>query len=209
MLDFTELFGGLSQKSKLMLSEIAVPKTLRKGDVLFHEGEKGYALYILGNGSIQLSKAGPEEKDIVVKIIKPGEVFAEVVLFEKDQYPVTAVALKQSTIFVFPKMQFYTLLDNKEFRNDFIVFLMHKQRYLTERLMLVQSQDVDMRFFHFIKNQFGFKEKIVPGISKKDVAAAIGTTPETLSRLLLRLKKDGLLQWEGKEITINKKYWKC
>lgn len=207
MLDFTELFGGLSDKSKKMLSEIAIAKNLLKGSVLFHEGDKGFALYILGSGSIQLSKAGPGDKEVVVKIIQPGEVFAEAILFEKDNYPVTAVALKLSTVFILPKNQFYCLLDNQNFRNDFIVFLLHKQRYLTERLMQFQSQEVDQRFFMFLKNQFGMKEKIIPGISKKDMAAAIGTTPETLSRLLFRLKQDGLLQWEGKEIIISKKYW--
>lgn len=207
MLDFTEMFGGLSEKSKKMLSEIAIPKNISKGNVLFNEGDKGFALYILGTGSIQLTKAGPEDKEIVVKIIKPGEVFGEVVLFEKDHYPVTAVALKNSTVFILPKQQFYCLLDNHDFRNDFIVFLMHKQRYLTERLMLIQAHDVDKRFIGFLKSQYGKKEKINPGMSKKEMAAAIGTTPETLSRLLLRLKQEGLLQWEGKEIIVRKDYW--
>jgi CRP-like cAMP-binding protein len=39
-------------------------------------------------------------------------------------------------------------------------------------------------------------------LSKKDFAAAIGTTPETLSRLILRLKKEGRIEWEGKTIRV-------
>lgn len=207
MLDFTEMFGGLSEKSKIVLSEIAIPKTLQKGEVLFHEEDKGFALYILGSGSIQLSKAGPEDKEVVVKIVQPGEVFGEVILFEKDCYPVSAVALKMSNIFILPKRQFISLLDNPDFRNDFITLLMHKQRYLTERIMQMQSHEVDHRFFLFLKNHFGTKSRIVPGISKKDMAAAIGTTPETLSRLLFRLKQQDLLRWESGEITVSKNYW--
>jgi len=84
---------------------------------------------------------------------------------------------------------------------------MHKQRYLTERLMQVQSYEVDQRFFLFLKKHFGEKTKIVPGISKKEMAAAIDTTPETLSRLLFRLKQQDLLRWEGAEITVSKNYW--
>lgn len=207
MLDFTEMFGGLSEKSKIVLSEIAIPKTLQKGEFLFHEGDTGFALYVLGSGSVQLSKAGPEDKEVVVKIVQPGEVFGEVILFEKDRYPVSAVALKMSNIFILPKKQFISLLDNPDFRNDFITLLMHKQRYLTERLMQVQSHEVDQRFFLFLKNHFGEKTRIVPGISKKDMAAAIGTTPETLSRLLFHLKQQNLLRWEGAEITVSKNYW--
>ncbi len=207
MLDFTEMFGGLSEKSKTVLSEIAISKTLQKGEILFHEEDKGFALYILGSGAIQLSKAGPEDKEVVVKIVQPGEVFGEVILFEKDRYPVSAMALKMSNIFILPKKQFIRLLDNPDFRNDFITLLMYKQRYLTERLMQVQSHEVDHRFFLFLKNHFGMKTRIVPGISKKDMAAAIGTTPETLSRLLFRLKQQDLLKWDGSEISVSKNYW--
>lgn len=207
MLDYTEMFGGLSEKSKHALSEIAIPKTLQKGNILFHEGEKGYALYLLGSGSIQLTKAATQDKEIVVKIIQPGEVFAEVILFERDNYPVTATALKLSNVFILPKIQFNCLLNIADFRNDFITFLMHKQRYLTERLMQIQSHEVDQRLYLFLKNQFGEKLTIVPGITKKEMAAAIGTTPETLSRLLSQLKQQGLLQWKGKEIITSKSYW--
>jgi CRP/FNR family transcriptional regulator len=208
MLDFTELFGGLSDSSKKMLAEIAIPKNLNKGETLFSEGDQGFALYILGSGSIQLSKSGSDDKMIVVKIVQPGEVFAEVILFEKNCYPVSAVALKSGIVFILPKQQFYCLLENTSFRNDFIVLLMHKQRYLTERLMQVQSHEVDERFFLFLKNNYGQKDKITPGISKKDIAAAIGTTPETLSRLLFRLKQENFLQWEGKEMVISNEFWK-
>jgi len=207
MLDFTEMFGGLSEESKIVLSKIAIPKTIQKGEILFNEADTGFALYVLGSGSVQLSKAETEDKEVVVKIVQPGEVFGEVILFEKDSYPVTAVALKMSNIFILPKKQFISLLDNSDFRNDFIRFLMHKQRYLTERLMQVQSYEVDQRFFLFLKKHFGEKTKIVPGISKKEMAAAIDTTPETLSRLLFRLKQQDLLRWEGAEITVSKNYW--
>jgi len=207
MLDFTEMFGGLSEESKIVLSKIAIPKTIQKGEILFNEADTGFALYVLGSGSVQLSKAETEDKEVVVKIVQPGEVFGEVILFEKDSYPVTAVALKMSNIFILPKKQFISLLDNSDFRNDFIRLLMHKQRYLTERLMQVQSYEVDQRFFLFLKKHFGEKTKIVPGISKKDMAAAIDTTPETLSRLLFHLKQQDLLRWEGAEITVSKNYW--
>jgi len=207
MLDFTELFGGLSEKSKKMLSEIAIPKKLSKGKTLFVEGDKGFALYLLGNGSIQLLKSGPESKGVVVKVVCPGEVFGEVILFERDKYPVTAVAVKDSTVFVLPRHQFYCLLDNASFRNDFIVFLMHKQRYLTERLMHFQSHCAEHRFFLFLRDHYGRRDQISPGMSKKDMAAAIGTTPETLSRILADLKAGGLLIWESGKIEIKKEYW--
>jgi CRP-like cAMP-binding protein len=208
MLDFTELFGGLSERSKKMLAEIAIPKRLQKGETLFHEGDKGFALYLMGHGSIQLVKSGPDTKEVVVKMIHPGEVFGEVILFEKDQYPVTATAVKDSTVFALPKHQFHCLLNDQSFRNDFIVLLMHKQRYLTERLMHFQSHSVEHRFYLVLKDQYGMKNQITPGMSKKEMAAAIGATPETLSRILANLKSSGMMVWEGGKILIKDEYWK-
>jgi CRP/FNR family transcriptional regulator len=208
MLDFTDFFGGLSEKSKLMLSEIASPKALRKGQILFCEGEKGHAVYLLGSGSIQLSKAGPRSKEVVIKVIQPGELFGEVVLFEQDTFPATAAAIRKSTVFVLPKAHFHGLMERASFRNDFIVLLMCKQRYLAERLRHLQTHDVDERFLLFLRENFGTRERIVPGISKKDFAAAIGAAPETFSRLLLRLNREGIATWKGKEIVLRKGFWR-
>jgi CRP-like cAMP-binding protein len=57
--------------------------------------------------------------------------------------------------------------------------------------------------YHFLKEQFGDAPEILPKVSKKDVAAAIGTAPETLSRVLLRLKSAGKLHWIRDKISIS------
>ena len=53
-----------------------------------------------------------------------------------------------------------------------------------------------------------FREIIHTPLSKKDIAAAIGTTPESLSRLILRLSEDEVIDWQGKEIRILANPWK-
>ncbi len=206
LLEFTDLFGGLSEKSKQAIAGIAIAKNIDKGTVLFSEGEKGFAVYLLARGSVELSKASAG-REVVVRVVQPGEIFAEVILFEQDFFPVTARSLKKGIVLVLPKHQFHCLLSEESFRDDFIVLLMAKQRYLTERLKFLVSHDIDERFFIFIKQHYGTKEKIIPGISKKDMASAIGTVPETFSRMLLRLKERGLATWEGKELVLKQGFW--
>ena len=140
---------------------------------------------------------------MVIKIVQPSEVFAEVVLFERENYPVTAVALAPCEVIVFPRAEVHLLLNTPSFRNDFIAMLMKKQRYLAERIVQQQAHDVESRLLWFLKEQFGNQKVVTLSISKKDVAAAIGTTPETLSRLLLKLKKRRILTWKGKTLTRN------
>jgi CRP/FNR family transcriptional regulator len=207
LLDQTELFGGLSEKSKEMLAGIAIPKTVSRGQTIFSQGDTSSSIYLLGTGSVEASVANPNRK-VVIRVVQPGEIFGEVTLFEQDRYPATTAALRKSMLFILPKKQFHSLLENSTFRNDFIVFLMAKQRYLINRLAFLQSHEVDTRFFLFLKEHYGRKNLIKPGMSKKDMAAAIGTIPETLSRLLLRLKQQKMLSWESKEIVVAEKFWK-
>ena len=200
LLSQTEFFKSLSKSHQEQLADICLPKTLNKREFLFMEGEKGLALYLCARGSIQLYKQSPEGQEVVIKVIKPGELFAEVILFEKQYYPVSAVALEHSLVYMLPKAQFDCLLQESEFRSDFLSNLMGKLRYLTEQVQYLTSFDVEARLIRFLNDHYGNKHEIKVNLSKKDVAAAIGTTPETLSRLLLRLKKEGRLVWEGKVI---------
>jgi len=89
------LFENISRKSKAALADICLQKILQNKEILFIEGDKGYSLYILVSGNIQLYKTTPDGKEVVIKVVKPGELFGEVILFEQAEYPVTAIALKE------------------------------------------------------------------------------------------------------------------
>jgi CRP-like cAMP-binding protein len=208
LLTNTDLFGQFSDKSKEMISDIAVPREYGKNQVIFMEEDRGEALYLLATGMVQLSKSSADgQRRVVVKSVKQGELFAEVILFEQDRYPVTAIAIKTSLCVVVPRIKFMTLLDSPGFRNEFIRLLLRKQRYLTERLRSLVTMEADEKLFHYLRQHYGPKERIVPGISKKDLAAAIDATPETLSRILLKLGRQGVLTWKGREIVVKKGFW--
>jgi CRP-like cAMP-binding protein len=198
----SEFFRSLSTENRRRVADISVPKTLERRDILFREGEKGSAIWLCGHGSIQLHKTTDAGQETVIKIIKPGELFAEVVLFELERYPVTAVAVEPSLVFQLPKTQFNTLLHDDDFRTDFLANLMGKLRYLAEQVQALSARDAEFRLFRFLRDRFGESNVIRTSLSKKDVAAAIGATPETLSRLLQRLKDSGRLTWQGGRIRI-------
>jgi CRP/FNR family transcriptional regulator len=203
VLSTSEFFRGLSDANREALARICIPRNLTKRQTLFVEGEQGQALYICIHGSIQLHKSTPDGRDVVIRVIGPGEVFAEVVLLEKDRYPVTATALTKALVFAMARSQFHALLSEAEFRNDFIAMLMAKQRYLADQIKYLSLHDVGERLIAFLRDHFGPREVMTCPLSKKDVAAAIGVTPETLSRTLLKLKAAKRLVWEGKEIRMD------
>jgi CRP-like cAMP-binding protein len=207
LLENSGFFRGISEKNIRALAAICIPKTVDKRKILFLEGEKGHSLYILAQGAVQLYKTTADGREIVIKTVRPGEIFGEVILFEKNLYPVSAVTLEKGLLLRLPKLQFDCLLASDSFRRDFIGMLMSKQRYLTERILYLTSHDVEERFFYFLEEQYGRREEYRVSLSKKDIAAAIGTIPETFSRLLLRLKQEGTISWEGERLSLIEGFW--
>lgn len=203
-----KFFSGLSEAACKRLAALSRRRTIEKRELLFMEGAEGKAVYLLTAGSLQLIKTNLDGKETVIKTVKLGELFAEVILFEKNLYPVTAVACTDVEVIELPRAGFLKLLNEEEFRNDFMAMLMHKQRYLAERIQQLTSMDVEARFVEFLREHYGEVKTITPDLSKKDIASAIGATPETFSRLLQKLEKRDGFNWTGKSITVKPDFWK-
>jgi CRP/FNR family transcriptional regulator len=200
-------FKGISPGSRRALAGICAVVEPAKRDTLFREGERGLSMYLLISGHVQLHKTAKDGREIVIKLLRPGEVFAEVILFEEERYPVTAVALEDCILLRLLRRDVRELLKAEDFRNDFIALLMRKQRYLAEQIRQLRSEDLRARFAWMLKEQYGKHELIHMPVSKKEFAGALGTTPESLSRLLLKLKAEGLVNWKGRTLRIAPAFW--
>ena len=100
-------------------------------------------MYILSAGNVQIYKSDRSGKESVIKVVGPGEIFAEVILFEQNVYPVSAIALKKSVAYAIQKKRFLALLSDENFRNDFMRLLMKKQRYLISKIHdLTSGKDI-------------------------------------------------------------------
>ena len=200
-------FVGLSEAALHTIALAGFQRTLKKREVLFVEGDPGHSIYFLLNGVIQLHRSATDGTEVVLKIVQPGESFAEAVLFERSAFPATATALSDSEIFMLPRREVHRLLESKEFRDDFIAMLLSRQRYLAERIVFLSRYDVEERFFRFLDDQFDGAKVIELPFSKKDLASAIGTSAESLSRLITRLEQAGEIKWEQNTIEIIKEPW--
>lgn len=207
ILDQAGFFEGISRQSKEALSRVCMPIERPKHTTLFREAAPGEAMYLLARGRISLHKLTPDGREVVIKVIQPGEVFAEVILFEKKHYPVTAVSLTEILVFKMLRRDLLNLLRQEDFRNDFIAMLLRKQRYLADKIQQLTSQDVEQRLRAFLLEQYGQLEQIQVEINKKQLASAIGATPETLSRLLQDLSRRNCLTWKQGVIHTSPDFW--
>lgn len=206
MLRQTELFRGMGEESLSRLAARGRQRHFEQGETLFVEGTKGSEFFLLVQGDVKLYKTSPDGQEIALRIIRPGEVFAEVVIFQDTTYPASATALSAGSVFAMDRLSFAGLLDDKDFRNEFIGMLMKKQRYLTERILYLTTYAVEERFFRFLIEHYGRSGEYKVDMAKKDMASAIGTIPETFSRLINRLKGLGVLLWEGNTLKVDRDY---
>jgi len=207
VLEQSDFFRSLPAAQRRAVGAICIPKTMRRREMLFLEGETGHSMFLMAQGVVQLFKTSPDGKEVVIKLVRPGEIFGEVVLFQRDHYPVSACALTAAQVFLLPKRQFDLLLDEGEFRREFIGMLLEKQRFLAEQIFRLSALDVEQRFFHFLREQYGEREEYAVDVTKRELAAAIDALPETLSRLLLKLKEEGAVQWEGDNLRLRRGFW--
>ena len=88
-----DFFGGLTNRSLEKLEGVQKRRTVAAGSILFLEDEEGRLLYRLISGSIRLFRSTPDGREVTIHLVEPGDLFAEIVLFERDTYPASAAAI--------------------------------------------------------------------------------------------------------------------
>ncbi len=202
-----DLFTGIDEQGLEKLAREAVFREYEPREMVFTEGVAGSHFFILLSGSVRVFKTSPEGKESTIKIIHQGEFFAEVVLFHETRYPASAVATEPTSVLAINRDSFQEMVSSNDSRNAFISGLFEKLRFLTEQIHYLTSHDVEERFFRFIADTYGKKHRYTITLQKKDVASAIGTIPETFSRLLLRLTRRGIITWKENTLIVKEGFW--
>jgi CRP/FNR family transcriptional regulator len=199
-----ELLGKLSSEHQERLAIGSRLRQMDEGQFVFNQGTEGNHFYALCRGSVKVYRTSPDGRDAVVKILGPGEIFGEVILFRPIPYPANALCLAETALIEIDRSRLLAMLEESGFRLDFIAVLMEKLQYLNQRVYMLGALDVEERFFLHIISNYGILDEYELDLSKKDLASAIGTVPETLSRLLNRLKARGTIAWEGNRFSIDR-----
>ena len=94
----TALFSVLDDEAAVALRSKMVSYTLKRGEILFNEGEPGDSLYILLTGKVKLSHSSGDGRESVFMVLGPGDMFGELSLFDPGPRASTAVAVTDSQV---------------------------------------------------------------------------------------------------------------
>ena len=201
------LFDGLSVESLERLTHHSTPLTFSDGELLFLADSHGSCAYRLESGTVRLFLSTPEGREVTIHLVQPGELFAETVLFERDEYPASAVAVGDVRVLSISKARVHELLREDRFREEFLTNLVQKMRYLSEQMYVLATLDVEQRLLRFLEVRYGRRESIIVDLTKGEVAAALSVRPETLSRTIRALTEAGKITWSHKTIRIAPEVW--
>src|SRR5689334_5329313 len=92
------LFQGFAPGEAEAVLDAGAPQVLRRGEVLFREGEPASALYVVEAGRIKLTQLTAGGQEVIMRYLAPGDAFAAVALLERSTYPVTAQATERTRV---------------------------------------------------------------------------------------------------------------
>lgn len=200
------LFDGLSADQHVKLSSIALEKPFARGSTIFNEGDPGSGFYVTVSGKVKIFKLSPDGKEQILHIFGPGEPFGEVPVFEGRKFPAHAVALETSVCLYFPRPAFIELIkNNPSLALAMLGVLSRRLRTFTVLVDNLSLKEVPARLAAHLLYLSEIKDgtdSLDLDISKGQLAALLGTIPETLSRILGRMVKQGLIESMGSRVKL-------
>jgi CRP/FNR family transcriptional regulator len=200
------LFDGFPPDQLKALSEIVLKKHFQKGQIIFSEGDEADGFYVVVEGTVKIFKLSVEGKEHILHIFESGEPFGEVPVFAGEHFPAHAEAIAESRLLFFPKDAFINLIKQiPSLALNMLATLSVRLRQFTVKIEHLSLKEVPGRlaaYLLYLSDEVGQLDSVDLGISKQQLASLLGTIPETLSRILARMAKDGFIEMDGGHITI-------
>ncbi|WNW01762.1 Crp/Fnr family transcriptional regulator [Tenacibaculum sp. HL-MS23] len=204
-------FNSLKSLTKDELVRIAgckTSKTIKKGSVLFEEGEHINGVFCIKDGVCKVSKMSDNGRDQIVNLVRKGDILGERSLINNEASNLKAIAVNDMEVCFIPKEEIVRDLEgNPKFTMDILKnmaltlksadnFIVDMAQKTVKQRLAATLLSLDDRF---AKNENGALDIL---LSREDIANIIGTATESAIRLLSEFKKKKIINLKGKEVFI-------
>lgn len=209
-LQIVPLFHSLSPEELEQVANIVIERSYPKKTTIFLEGSPKEAIFFIRDGLVKTVKTDKNGHEQIVSLLKNGDMFPHTGLFNKSPYPARAESILTTSLLAIPIRQFEQLLLQFPLISiKLLEILGEKIHELQQKIQEMGSQDVNQRATSFLlklakqhgKLRNGHIQIDVP-LTHQEFANSVGTTRETVNRLLNRLRKEGFIQTERNRLTI-------
>lgn len=185
------IFSQLSETELESLKEISTIKNIDDKNILFYQGDESVNLHLLVSGIIEIYKVNHKGKEILMKQCLENELIAEISNYKGINFPASAKSIGRSKILC---------IDYKEFEKKFLYHpsiapvilksIASKAINLEEVISTNLTQDARQRVISFLYNN----QELASKLSHSKIAEKLNITAVTFSRILKKLKEEGVLK---------------
>ena len=206
------LFAELDDQELAVIAGVAKTRRYAKDDVIFHADEMGDVFCVIREGKVKITMNSPEGKEIILAMMGPGEFFGEMALLDDAPRSATVVALEPLEVVTIWRTDFLQILqDNFSITRKLLSELSKRVRRMSLRIESLATMDVYGRLARFFLDLATQQGKVldngyvaVTRPTHQAIANMIGTSRETVSRLIHELMRQDLLLSEGKTVYLSK-----
>ena len=205
------LFGGLGQGSLEAIARNLRTRRFRRGEVLFHEGDPGDALFIVAAGAVKVVVPSEGGDEAILATLRRGDFFGELALLDGAPRSASAVALEATETLALPRDQFRVLVGSEPaIRDALLAALAGELRRLTAHVAELHFLDLTGRLAarlarlaqeHGMRGPDGSVKLDAP-LTQSDLAAMIGATRQSVNKLLGEFVEEGLLRLDHDTIVV-------
>lgn len=204
------LFEGLDEAQQNSLRSKMGQTTLRRGEVLFEEGEPGNRLYIITEGKVKLGHTSMDGRENLLAVLGPGEIIGELTLFDPGPRSNTATAVSPVTLLHLDHADLNAILDtNPTMGKHMLRALARRLRRTNESLADLVFSDVPGRVAKALldlADRFGTPAEdgvhVPHDLTQEELAQLVGASRETVNKSLADFVSRGWIHLEGRAVTL-------
>ncbi|MGC9224396.1 MAG: Crp/Fnr family transcriptional regulator [Terracidiphilus sp.] len=210
ILEKTALLSSLSREELQTLAARTVRKLFSAGELLFSEGEPCNGLNIIARGKVRIFKTSVNGREQVLAVNVPGESVAELPVFDGGPYPASGVAIEDTEIAFISRRDFNAYcIEHPEVALKMLSVVGGRLRRLVGIIEELSFTTIRQRLIALlVKIAQNEGKKTERGIevhlpaTHQELANQLGTVRELISRNLMRLQAEGLLDVDARLIVV-------
>jgi CRP-like cAMP-binding protein len=176
------------------------------GQTVFLQGDPARGLHVIVHGRVKVFKSSPHGRAQTLMIMGPGEPVGEVAALSGESFPASAETLETTESFYIPRDAFLELIRTQpEVALRLLAALSARLRSFASLIEDLSLKGVAERLAAYLLSlspEGGPDHTLDLGMSKGELAATVGTVPETLSRAFQQLSRAGAVETKGRKVVI-------
>lgn len=205
----TGMFGGIAEPDLRMLAERAVVRTFGKGELVFHQGDPGDALFIVADGAVKIFVTAEDGHVLVLARLAPPDVFGELAVIDGLPRTASAQAVEPTRLISLGRPQLLAILARRPSVTD---VLLRTMGGLVRRLV---DQATDLTFLDLegrvAKVLVGLSERAATGrpieldtaLTQGDLAEMAGGSRQSVNQILHSFERRGFVAMRGRSIVLS------